>query len=65
MTVTYGIRNLDGTTAHVFFLTSKIDYKFPNLTWDLNYHKIIEFHNGQMYMIEKLNESPNPLMKIK
>jgi hypothetical protein len=65
MTVTYGLKYSDGSSNPVYFQTSTLSYNFPNLSWDLNYHKIIEFHNGQIYMFEKLNEPPNPLLKIK
>ena len=50
-------------SAH--FSSAKVQYSPPNLSWDYNNNKTIEFHNGQMYMFEKLNSALLPLTKVR
>jgi hypothetical protein len=47
------------------YQTATVKYSPPNLDWGDYYHKTVEFHNGQMYMYEKLINTPMPLEKIK
>jgi len=65
MTVMHATRFLDHPADSLFFMTEKLEYNPPYLNWGYNYHKTIEFHNGHMYLFEKLNETPAPLLKIK
>lgn len=63
MTVTYGTRFSADTSAVFYFTTEPLVYNPPDLSWGTNYNKTIEFHNGQIYMFEKLSRTPIPLKK--
>jgi hypothetical protein len=65
MTVTYGSKFLLDSLGTFNFQTDTVEYNPPDLAWgNKNYNKTIEFHNGEMYMFEKLI-SQIPLKKIK
>ncbi len=65
MTVTYGYKFISDTLGSFDCQTDTVKYNPPDLTWYKNqYKKTIEFHNGKMYMFEKVT-SPIPLTKVK
>ncbi len=65
MTVTYGTIFSKDSSGTFNYLTEKIEYKAPNLSWGMYYHKTVEFQDGKMYLYEKLDSLPFPLKKIR
>jgi hypothetical protein len=65
MTVSFGTSLAGEPIDSVHFNSAIINYNPPYLSWPVNYNKKIEFHNGLMYMFEKLDSEPYPLSKVK
>jgi hypothetical protein len=65
LTVSYGWGSLSHPYDSIFLMTDKIEYNPPYLNWAYNYHKKVEFHNGDLYLFTNLNGTPAPLSKIK
>jgi hypothetical protein len=63
-TVSYGSKFLIDSLGTYNYQTDTVEYDPPNLSWGNIYNKTIEFHNGEMYMFEKLI-SRIPLTRIK
>lgn len=65
MTVTYGSKFQMDSSGTYNYQTDTVKYSPPNLSWGQYYNKTVEFHDGQLYMFEKLKNQPKPLKKIK
>ncbi|MBE0572067.1 MAG: hypothetical protein IH618_11030 [Ignavibacteriaceae bacterium] len=63
MMVTYGSKLSMDSSGVFHYTTEPLVYNPPDLSWGTNYSKTIEFHNGQIYMYEKLSSTPIPLKK--
>jgi len=64
MMVSYGFKFLIDSLGTFYYQTDTVKYNPPDLSWGYNYKKTIEFHNGQMYMFEKLTRPTIPLKRI-
>lgn len=64
MTVTTGSRYPFDSSAVFYYQTDALTYNPPEISWENNIPRIIEFHGSQMWMYYKLNQPPTPLKKV-
>ena len=62
-TITYGSKFEADFREKVYF-TDTLEYNYPDLKWGTSYNKTIEFHDGQLYLFEKLSKPLLPLTRI-
>jgi hypothetical protein len=63
MTVTTGFRYKLDSSAVFYYQTDPLTYNPPEVSWENNIQRSIEFYNGQMWMYYKLDQPPTPLKK--